>query len=57
MALDGTLGGNGAGGVGVDAPINKNLSLYGSAFYDHSIDGGQSWSAGSRMSSRSSSSL
>ncbi len=50
VTLDGTLGGTwGEVDVGVDAPINKTLSLYGSAFYDHSIDGGQSWSAGGRI--------
>ena len=50
VTLDGTLGGTwGEVDVGVDAPINKTLSLYGSAFYDHSIDGGQSWSAGGRL--------
>ncbi len=50
VTLDGTLGGTwGEVDVGVDAPINKSLSLYGSAFYDHSIDGGQSWSAGGRL--------
>ena len=50
VTLDGTLGGTwGEVDVGVDAPINKTLSLYGSAFYDDSIDGGQSWSAGGRI--------
>ena len=50
VTLDGTLGGTwGEVDVGVDAPINKTVSLHGSAFYDHSIDGGQSWSAGGRI--------
>jgi outer membrane autotransporter protein len=50
VTLDGTLGGTwGEVDVGLDAPINKTVSLYGSAFYDHSIDGGQSWSAGGRI--------
>ncbi len=33
----------------MDARLTQTLSLYGSAFYDHSIDGGQSWSAGGRI--------
>ena len=32
--------------MGVDAPLTEAVSLYSSAFYDHSIEGGQSWSAG-----------
>ena len=47
VTLDGTLGGTwGELDIGVDAPINNFLNLYGLAFYDHSVDGGQSWSAG-----------
>ncbi|MGA9850817.1 MAG: autotransporter outer membrane beta-barrel domain-containing protein [Roseiarcus sp.] len=50
VTLDGTLGGTwGELDIGVDAPINNFLNLYGLAFYDHSVDGGQSWSAGGRI--------
>ncbi len=50
MTLDGTLGGTyGQIDAGVDARLTKTLSVFGSAFYDHSIDGGSSWSAGGRI--------
>ena len=35
--------------LGVDAHLNKTLSLYGSGFYDHNLGSGESWSAGGRI--------
>ena len=35
--------------VGMSARLTKGLSLAGSAFYDHSIDGGATWSLGGRI--------
>jgi outer membrane autotransporter protein len=35
--------------VGMSARLTKGLSLAGSAFYDHSIDGGATWSVGGRI--------
>jgi outer membrane autotransporter protein len=50
VTLDGTLGGTwGQVDVGVDARVTNSVSVFGSAFYDHSIDGGSSWSAGGRI--------
>ena len=50
VTLDGTLGGTyGQIDAGVDARMTKTVSVFGSAFYDHSIDGGSSWSAGGRI--------
>ncbi len=50
VTLDGALGGTfGQFDGGVDAHLTKTISLYGSAFYAHAIDGGQSWSAGGRL--------
>ncbi len=48
--LDGALLGTwGEIELGANARLTKSLSLYGSAFYDHSIDGGASWSVGGRI--------
>ena len=48
--LDGTLGRDlGQIELGVDAHLNKTLSLYGSGFYDHNLGSGESWSAGGRI--------
>ena len=33
----------------MNARVTKTLSLTGSAFYDHSIDGGATWSLGGRI--------
>ena len=33
----------------MNARLTKTLSLVGSAFYDHSIDGGATWSFGGRI--------
>ena len=35
--------------LGMNAAVTKTLSLTGSAFYDHSIDGGATWSLGGRV--------
>ena len=35
--------------AGVNARVTKTLSLTGSIFYDHSIDGGATWSLGGRI--------
>jgi outer membrane autotransporter protein len=45
-ALQGTWG---EVDVGVNARLTRTLSLAGSAFYDHSIDGGATWSLGGRI--------
>ena len=48
--LDGSLQGTwGEIELGANARVTKSLSLTGSAFYDHSIDGGASWSFGGRI--------
>jgi outer membrane autotransporter protein len=48
--LDGALQGTwGEIELGANARLNKSLSLYGSAFYDHSVDGGANWSVGGRI--------
>jgi outer membrane autotransporter protein len=48
--LDGALEGTwGEIDAGVNARVTKILSLTGSAFYDHSIDGGATWSLGGRI--------
>jgi outer membrane autotransporter protein len=48
--LTGTLGQTwGEIDAGVDARLSKSLTLYGSAFYDHSIGSGASWGAGGRV--------
>jgi outer membrane autotransporter protein len=48
--LDGALEGTwGEIELGANARLNKSLSLYGSAFYDHSVDGGANWSVGGRI--------
>ena len=50
VTLDGTLGGTyGQIDAGVNARVTRTLSVFGSAFYDHSIDGGSSWGAGGRI--------
>jgi outer membrane autotransporter protein len=48
--LTGALGGTwGEIDAGVNARVTTALSLYGSVFYDHSIDGGASWSISGRL--------
>ena len=50
VTLDGTLGGTwGQFDAGVDARVTQTVSVFGSAFYDHTVDGGSSWSAGGRI--------
>jgi outer membrane autotransporter protein len=45
-ALEGTWGELDAGAT---AQITRTISLFGSAVYDHSIDGAKSWAAGGRL--------
>ncbi len=48
--LNGTLAGTwGEIELGANARLTRSLSLYGSAFYDRSIDGAASWSVGGRI--------
>ncbi len=48
--LEGRFGGTwGEVDAGVDAALTKSVRVYGSAFYDHSIDGDRGWSAGGRI--------
>ena len=50
VTLKGSLGGTwGQIEAWVDARIAKNVSLFGSAFYDRSVDNGASWSVGGRL--------
>ena len=47
--IDGTLGQTfGEIDLGVDAHLTQTVSLFGFGFYDHSVDGGSSWSAGGK---------
>jgi outer membrane autotransporter protein len=53
VTLDGSLGGTfGEIDVGVDARVTKTVSLFGSAFADHSVSGASSWSVGGRVGAK-----
>jgi hypothetical protein len=50
MTLNGTLGGTwGEVDARADVRIARNVSLFGAASYDHSVDNGASWIVSGRL--------